>query len=264
MKKRKCNLPIKLISLVTIIFLALVFIIGYSWKVLKSSDYFNIKDIITNEGDVPELSYLEGKNIFSVDLRSESSDILAAYPNYSGIRLVRVLPNRIFVNFIKRKPLALVKLYRYFALDQNGVLFYPTDQPEEPELPIILGLETKIFGVQPGKSYYNIKELMLSLYIIKEVKRNRLLKNYKIKKIDVTNIANTSIFIPHPLKTKDSINAQAPMVPIELEVRLGKDKIKDKITILSGLIIGAKDDLPKIKYIDLRFKEPVIKFKFAQ
>jgi len=251
MKRHRFNVPIKLITLSIIVFLALMFIIGYIWKVFKASDYFKIKDIISREGNTAELSYLKGKNIFSIDLRNESRYILEFYPDFSNIRLVRLLPGRIFVDFVKRKPLAYVKLYKYFSVDENGVLFYPLAQPQDLELPIILGLETKIFGPKSGK-LYNIKELVLALNIIKETKRNSVLKKYKIKKINAASSTNASVFM-------ETVATDAQ----DLEIKLNADNINNKITILAGLFTQEKDNLDNIKYIDLRFRETVIKFKDA-
>lgn len=263
MKKSKFKLPIKLIAIIIIIFLAIGAIIGYIWKFLKTTDYFKIKDIITRVDSKVDLSYLKGKNIFSVDLKNESRYILEYYPDCSKIRLVRLLPDRIFVDFIKRKPIGFVKLYRYFAVDEEGVLFYSLLQPQDLELPIILGLETKIFGPKSGR-LYNVKELMLALNIIKEAKRNRVFKNYKIKKIDVTSTANTSIFLSFSSSVSDYPKGQPVSKWVDLEVKLGENKIEDKIAILGGLIIQEKFDLANIKYIDLRFKEPLIKLKDAK
>jgi len=254
------SFPIKLLIFIAIIFLATFFIIGYIWKSLGTADYFKIKDIVTTETDKVDLSYLKGKNIFSVDLRNESRYISEFYPDYKKIKLVRVLPNLIFVNFIKRKPVAFVKLYRYFALDEDGVLFYESGRPEELELPLILGLETKIFGPKPGRKY-NIKELMLALGIIKEARENRVLKDYRIKTVDVTNLANTSFFIPLPARTLDYSKIQLAAWPQVLEVKIGQEEIKDKLAMLADLISQVKGDLANIKYIDLRFKEAVIKLK---
>lgn len=244
MRKPGLNLPIKIIVATAIIFLALIFIAGYIWKVFRTSDYFKVKDILSKEGNWLELSYLKGKNIFSIDVRNESRRILEYYPNYSRIRLVRLFPDRIFVECINRQPAAFIKLYRYFAVDQDGFLFYNPNQQQDLELPVILGLETKIFGPRAGKKY-NIRELTLALNIIKEFKTNKAFKNHKIKKIDMSNLSNASFFME-----KGSEN---------LEVKFGADNIQDKINILSGIIIQEKFDLGNIKYIDLRFKEPVIK-----
>ena len=254
MKKRKLRVPTRAITIILLILIACAVFIGYLWKSLNTSDFFKIKDIIIKNNDTVDLSYLKGKNIFNLDLEQESENISGAYPDYRRINLVRILPNRLFVDFIKRKALALVKLYRYFALDEDGVLFYGEAEPQELELPIILGLETKIFGPRPGK-VYKIPELTLVLNIIKEFKRSQGLKNYKIKRIDVTNPSGTSIFIPCVLDEGDRMQFE------NLEVKVGQDNIKDKIIILEGLITQERSNLSSIKYIDLRFREPVIKFK---
>jgi len=254
------RLPFKLISVNLIIFLALFFIISYIWKALSASDYFTIKDVILREANTVDLSYLIGRDIFSVNLSKESAYILESFPDYSTIKIIRVLPNRIFADFIKRRPVALIRLYRYFALDKEGVLFYGTPETKDWELPVIVGLETKIFGPKPGKKY-NTREIALSLNIIKEIKRNRALRNQKIKKIDVTDPTNTSIFIPFAVKAPDYSKPQSLAAFENLEVKIGEDNIKNKIIILAFLLNQAKKDLTNIKYIDLRFKEPVIKLK---
>ena len=261
---KRRRLPVKYIAVSIIILLAISLIMGYIWKVLKTSDYFRVKEIVLKEPDISGLSYLKGKNIFSIDLKSESRDIIEVYPNYKKIRLVRVLPDRIFADFIKRNPVAFVKLYRYFALDEDGVLFYAPQHPEEVELPVILGLERKIFSPKPGRSYNN-KELMLALSIVNESRKNRILKDYRIKRIDVGNIANTSILVLFPEEEiSDGLKKEKIRAPEGLEVKFGEDNIKEKISILAGLIMQGRSELANIKYIDLRFREPAIKLKNAK
>jgi cell division septal protein FtsQ len=262
MKRPRLKLPLKFIITVTITFIAVFFILGYLVRISKTLDYFKIKDIVVRETEPFDgstslvinpksargfdLSSLKGRNIFTVNLQKESRYILEFYNAYKNVRLIRILPNRLCVDFIKRKPLAYIQLYRYFCVDEEAVLFDITPELGEPDLPLILGLDTKIFGPKSGK-VYNIRELMLALNIIKAVQKNNELKDCKIKKIDVAYPSNTSFF------TTDG-----------LEIRLGDDGIEDKINILSTLLIQVKNELANIKYIDLRFREPVIKFKNAQ
>jgi len=127
---------------------------------------------------------------------------------------------------------------------------------EETELPVIVGLETKISQAKSGKRY-NIKELALALDIIKEFKVNNTLQKYEIKRIDVANLANVSLF----LELLDYPKGLATTVPGILEVKMGQDGASDKIRVLGDLFNQLNNDLTNIKYIDLRFKEPVIKFK---
>lgn len=264
MKKSKFKPVLKLIIALLIILLAMCFIVGYIWKVSKTADYFKVREVICRDSEAADLSYLKGRNIFSLDLKKEAGYILESYPDYSKINIVRVLPGRLFVDFIRRNPVALVKLYKYFALDGDGVLFHASAEPQESGLPVILGLETKIFGPKQGKKY-DIKETALALGIIKGVKRNRVLKNYKINKIDVANRLNTSVFITLAQPPLTYLKGQPVITPESLlEIRLGADDIEEKIVILGGIFSQGKFDLNNVKYIDLRFREPVIKFKDAK
>lgn len=270
MIKRKINSPLKLtlrllsrlrfIITGLIIIIALFCISGYAWGVLKKSDYFKVKDIVVNQGKEGfDFSYLVGYNILNIDLKSQSRQILESYPSYSNIRLIRVLPNRLFVSLTKRKALAYVKLHRYFYVDNDSVLLDVSQGTSESELPVIVGLERKISAVKAGKQY-NIKELALALDIIREIKANSLLGSYKVHEVDVTNPVNAStLLMPGELLSQPA--KEVSKISSGLEVRMGQDNIRDKISILGSLFIQLKADLINIKYIDLRFKEPVIKFK---
>ena len=263
-KNNKRKKPtVKLITVIIIIFLALLFIISYIYRIMSTSDYFRVTDIVTKVPNVVDLSYLKGRNIFSIDLRKEADYILDYCPDFSKVRLAKVLPNRIFVDFIKRKPVAFVRLYKYYFVDENAVFFYSSSEPQDLELPIIAGLETKVFAVKPGKKY-NVRELALALNIIKEAKSNKILKDYKIKKIDVANPSNTLVFITLPSNPADYSNGKRVLAPEYLEVRIGEDDIKNRIIFLGGVVAQANKNLSNIKYIDLRFKEPVVKFKDAK
>lgn len=243
MRRQRSARLVKLAAGCLIIIIAAALVSVYVYRVLRSSEYFKIKDIVSSQ-DAGDFSYLKGKNIFSTDLKRESARILGYYPDSSKIRIARLLPDRLIIYSLKRTPFALLKLYRYFAVDKDGVLFSPSDS-SELDLPVILGLETKIFGPKPGQQC-NIRELRAALSIIKEINANDVLNKYKIKRINMVNFANATLF----------------MMPLgqELEVRLSTDNIKNRIKILTGLLMQERNDLGKIKYIDLRFSEPVIKF----
>ncbi|MDD4954089.1 MAG: cell division protein FtsQ/DivIB [Candidatus Omnitrophica bacterium] len=259
MKKQKFNFPTRAVIIIAIIFLAILLAIGYIWRILQSSGYFRIKDVIIRGQETPDLSYLKGRNIFSVDLERESRFILNNCPACDKIRLVRVLPDRIFVDFLRRRALALVKFYRNFAVDEQGVLFNAPEDIQGLNLPVISGLERKIFGPKPG-TRYNIKELTLALNLIKEIGRDSLLKHYYISKIDVADPASAALFISFPGTAAQGRR----IIPLNLEVKFGQDNIRDKVAILAGMISHERPELYNIKYIDLRFKEPVIKLKDAQ
>ncbi|MDD5432196.1 MAG: cell division protein FtsQ/DivIB [Candidatus Omnitrophica bacterium] len=258
--KKARAMALKVLGAALLILLALSFIIGYIWKSFIVSDYFKIKDIVTRDADTTmDLSYLKGKNIFDIDISYHAQHILRSCPSCSDVKLIRVFPNRLFVDFQRRRPLAIVKLNKDFVIDENGVIFYSLNQQSSNEdLPQLFGLEKKLSASMVGKRS-SVRELWLALNIIKEMSRNNVLKDYKIKKIDVSNPANTSIFIRLSPKIPDYPDVKVVLVNDILEVKIGADNIKDKLVILAGVFLEGKQDLAGMSYVDLRFKKPVIK-----
>lgn len=267
MRKRKSNFPARPLAFIFIILLALCFILGYIWRILTTSEYFQVKDIVSKETLNADLSYLKAKNIFTLDLPKEAAVIFRSCPDCSQVRLARVIPNRIFVELVRRKPVAFIKLYRYFAVDEDSYIFSSLSQPLDPNLsggqaslPVITGLETRVFGPRPGRKYEN-KELSVALLILEEANRSRILRNYKIQRINIAGLDNITVQIPVS-QAKTSYAGWKPLEKTEfLEVKIGQGNIRDKLAIMSGLINQEKHNLNNIKYIDLRFNEPVIKFK---
>lgn len=251
----------KLLVVIAVLFSLSGFL--YLNRMVKESDYFKIKEVISNEADARDFFYLKAKNIFALDLKAESSDIAAKYPTYKKIRLIRVLPNRIFINFTKRQPLALVKLSRLFCIDEDMVLFDAPQESATRDLPVILGLENKIPVAHAG-ARYNIKNLALALNIIKEVSRNNVLREYRMTKVDVANPSNANIFISFAVRLPVYQKTQTLFTMQELEAKIGQYNTRDKINILGDLVAQARNDLGNITYFDLRFREPVIKFKDVQ
>ena len=91
--------------------------------------------------------------------------------------------------------------------------------------------------------------MKLALDIIKYFRINRFMQDYQIKKIDVRIPGNGSFFL-----TTSALPA------VLLEVRLAADNVRNRLDILSGILSAESKNFFKIKYIDLRFKEPLIKF----
>jgi hypothetical protein len=269
MRKRKINLTspytkarhlaVNLI-IITIVFIVVIFILGYGIKTLKGLRYFKIKDIMVNEGNSEDFSYLKNRNIFYIDLKDESRYISGIYPVYSKIRLIRVLPNRLFIDFIRRKAIAYIKLYRYFCVDEDLTLFDDPKNLAAIDLPVILGLETKIYGPKTGRKC-EVRELALAVNIIKELNSSNELRSYKVKSVNVSSAANASLLLQIPPQNSNYPNWQMKTGGGVFEIRIGNDNIKQKVSALNALFTQIMNDPGNIRYIDLRFKEPVIKFR---
>ena len=262
MKKTELKLPGKRVILSVIIFVVFAFVIGYIWTFLLNAPYFMVKDVMSRNSGKVELNYLKGRNIFSIDLKKESGALLQYCPDCSKVILMRILPDRLFADFIKRKPVAIIKLNKNFGLDENGAIFLTQLDPLESGLPLIIGVDAKALALKVGKKFLT-RELAIALNIILEKEKNKGLKDFKIEKIDVSNTENISMLMLAPFFAPTTAKAQnelAVPLPYIFEVKIGPDNIRDRISILSGVINQSKNDLSNIKYIDLRFKDTVIKF----
>ncbi|PIQ86617.1 MAG: hypothetical protein COV73_04445 [Candidatus Omnitrophica bacterium CG11_big_fil_rev_8_21_14_0_20_43_6] len=257
MKKRKFNFPVQIISGLVIISLAFFFIIGYIWKVLTTADFFAVKQVVVRNSDY-QLEYLKGRNIFSLNLGYEAKRAYLSCPDCSKVRFARILPNCIVVDFLKRKPVAWVKFYKIFAIDDHGVLFYPDEAAEGLELPVIYGLETKIFAPKPGRSYRR-PEINLALNIIKGFKDNKSFGGFTLKRVDVADPDSAGFFLILPPQISNFVAGKQPEER-GFQVHSGLNNISQKMMILGGLLIQERKEWANIKYIDLRFKEPLIKF----
>lgn len=262
MKKQAFRFPVRQTVVIVLALFGAGLIAASIWNALMTSEYFKVREVIASDGNANVLTYFRGKNIFSIDLEREAWAISQVNPDCRRVVLVRNLPDRIIVHFNRRKPVALIKLYKQFVIDDDGVLLNAQGLAEEADLPMIVGLETKIFGAKAGKRYTS-PELTLALNIIGELKSNKFLKSYKIRRIDVTNLANASFFIPFLATSVDKVQLRqgTPKAIEGLEVKIGPDNIKNKIMMLAGIFLQSKNDIVNIKYVDLRFKDPAIKLR---
>jgi len=244
--------------MLAIISLAFCFVIGYIWKVLNNADFFAVKQVIVRNSD-NQFEYLKGRNIFSLNLNYEAQIAAAKCPDCRKIRFARILPNCIVVDFLKRKPVALAKFYKNFAIDAQGVFFLPDESVIGLDLPVIYGLETKIVAPKPGASYKR-PELALALSIVREFQSNKSFSGFTLKRIDVANPGSAGFFMLLPRQNVNYVLPPPQALWLGFEVHVGSSNIREKMMILGGLVIQERKEWVKIKYIDLRFKEPLIKF----
>lgn len=262
--RRKSKFPVKLIIITALVFLAVIFILGFAREALKKAAYFKVADIIASEENDIDISSFKGRNMLTLDLKKEAERLSKLYPVYKKISLVRILPNRIYVDFVKRNTVAYVKLEKYFSIDENSVLF-DTEGEEgksgylpDDGLPVILGLEKKISRPILGTKY-SYKELKLALEIIRELSLKNIPRDYQIRIVDVNRPENASIimdfFLDRSNFSRDRGERNA------FEVIVGQENIAYRIGLLASFLDQIDKSQDNIEYIDLRFKEPVIKLR---
>jgi hypothetical protein len=232
---------------------------------LKQSDCFRVNDITVRQGsnvnrDENNFAYLKGRNIFDLDLDKEARNVAGNYHSYQKIRITRFFPAHLVVDFLKREPLAAIRASRTFYIDDNLVIFELPDNASGSGLPVVSGVDKYVSGAKYGAKCGS-PGVVSALNIIRQMRSNKVLKAYKIKRLDMSGQDNAAtIFL---VSEPAGGYTKTDFIPVEqlLEVKLGWEDTRNKLALLATLLAQVKNNIYNIEYIDLRFKEPVIKFK---
>ena len=250
----------KVIAAVVLISLVLTL-----YQRLKRFEYFRVNEITVRRGsnitlDEKNFVYLKGRNIFDLDLDREARNVAYYYPSYQKIRITRFFPTHLVVDFLEREPLACIRSNRPFYIDENSILFELPNSSAELDLPAVTGVDKYVSGAKYGAKCIS-GAVVSALNIIKQMKGNKVLKGYKIKKLDMSGSDNaaTIFLVISPAADYTKTDFLAPQQL--LEVKLGWEDTRNKLALLATLLAQVKNNIYNIEYIDLRFKEPVIKFK---
>jgi len=228
--------------------LVLLAVAAYALRSFRTHDFFKIKDVIIREGAFirddrgNDLKFLIGKNILSLDLKKNVQFIQSMYPAYRTARLVKFLPNRICLDLLKRNAVACFNSQPPLFIDDRMIFFEGGDAAGK-KLPVISGIDTTNRNFRPGMRAGHAG-VLFAARLIQRVQKNRALQRYAIERVVVHDAANASLYFSGPL-----------------EVRIGANKLDDSLQILGSLLSQVGNGVSNIEYIDLRFKDPVIRFK---
>lgn len=210
---------------------------------LRHSKYFRVKTV---EAD-PALTFidrrpwdgLKGESIFTVDLQKFQRGLARQYPQVTQLKVAKYLPDKIAVSAQRRLPFAQAHVRnRMLVLDEKGVIL-SLSGPPIGGLPLISGVSSDRpmeLGLSLGS-----EEVRVALEIIKEFRNYPGLSAYPITKVHAANLLNISFDLSNDLK-----------------IVLDGDHIARKMKLLNAVLSQGSLDFKDIKYIDLRFKEPII------
>jgi len=245
-KKSSVNISrIAVIRVIVFLFIGFVIFTGYvnAVEFLTSSPLFEIKEVMIDRSiqfiDQRVLKDLKGTNIFKVDIKKIDRQIAQRYPYIAQLRVVRQLPDRILVLAKKREPLMQVYFKKkYLLLDTEGVALYYILQAAD--LPQVSGIPLERNGLFLG-GHIRSQELNKTVDILNMFKQSAYLRRWRIHAVQAGNLSKIDLLVGE-----------------NMHVILDQEDTQDKIELLQMLISSNKIDLNKVKYIDLRFKEPVI------
>jgi cell division septal protein FtsQ len=163
--------------------------------VWENPDYF-LSDVrfatdgtLTREQVMIAGDIVEGKNIFTVDLAG-AHDAIARLPQVESVEVQRLLPNRVTINIVERRPVAWVTSKRdedpttsdrSFLIDARGIVMRNRVRlPEYVNLPVIAGVETE--NLAPGQRV-NAFEVEAALELVRLTADST---RFPVRHVDVT------------------------------------------------------------------------------
>lgn len=246
-KKQKTSFSPGLIKFIVVTVLA----IGLGWflcnriiKTFITSEYFQIKHVVVG----PSLQFIlsrdvepfKGKNIFTIDIQKVEALLERKYPQASELRVLRRFPNRLVVEAKKRSPFVQVKVKNvYVAIDEKSVIL-ATDEDPLKGLPLMDN--TKIVSSEAilGGTVRS-RDVRIGIQIQKSFVNYLHRANLSIASIDLSDLSKINVYLSN-----------------DLRIIMDSEKIDSKIQILSFVLTQKNLDFKDVKYIDLRFKEPIL------
>ena len=210
---------------------------------MTTSNLFTVHDVMIDSSiqfiDVADLRRLKGRNIFKVDINKLQAKIQQQYPQVAELRVMRELPDRIKV-LAKKRDILFQTMWKgkMLLVDAEGVAMYYT--LKAVDLPLVQGLLGPQAKVSSGYPI-NVKSLGLVLGIIHNLKAHPHTAGLKVTSMDITNLAKINV-----------------VFSVGLRIILDEDQYGLKLGMLEMLMAQRKIDFVRVKYIDLRFHEPVL------
>src|SRR3989338_7677273 len=226
---------------------ALSCLLFLSLNVLKQSKAFVVKDIIMDPSvaflKTHEINKLKGKNIFDINLKAVQHKLQLQYPEISQLKVCRRFPDKIFILAKIRNPIAQINVRnRIVTLDEGG--FVLADYvPAGKVPPLIKGAKIDPDAVNPGFPLRG-KDIAAAINIIKAFAQNRSLTQLPIVRVEVDNLSQINVYLSNTFK-----------------VIIDQERFNQEINVLEFLLTQGKIKIEQLSYIDLRFKEPIVKMK---
>lgn len=222
------------ISLVVLAWSLFVGIIFGFYSLLFERGLFVVKHVevdgtfvhLTNEGIHKLAGISAGENLFSVNLSAVRKRI-AENPWVKEVAVARKIPGTIWIYIGEYVPYALVVTDDVYLVDGNGEAFKKAAGGEGRDLPVITGLSEATASGEAVK--------FLNMYF-----KSPLSQYFMPAEINIDDIRGVSIVL-----AGDNV-----------VIRLGFDKIEEKLNNLSSMMGAMGKD--KMRYIDLNIPGKVV------
>ncbi|MFH1407319.1 MAG: cell division protein FtsQ/DivIB [Candidatus Omnitrophota bacterium] len=239
----------------------IIFVLFITVRVfLARHNYFDIKYIdvyIDGKPASPNLKnyyhFQASSNIFDTNLKAIEAKLKYAHPEIRNVTVTTCLPDRLRADIISRKPVAQLsttniggsgfggRSNRYYPVDIDGMVLADVRNEPLPGLPEIIGAEGIREELMIGQKCYT-PNLRQAYGLLSQIQQSGFIKTYRLHYIDCSDSKNLCFYIGNP----------------EIEIRVGDGDFQRKLLVLSSMLDKMDTDVPSIRYIDLRFRDPVV------
>lgn len=231
---------------ILVVVLAFVVFLGGNRAVyfLRHSGYFAIREVLYH----PSLKFMaseqtpnfKGRNLFALDLQKTQRQLQMHYPQIMNLRVVKRFPGQLLIIAKQRIPFAQMQIRNQTViLDEDGIIL-SAGSALDGQLPFVTGIRFFQGRIIPGLQIKS-RALDLALKVIEAIKDNDQLSALSVKSVDVGNASQIYFTIDDNLK-----------------IIIDQENIDHKLELLALIFSKAKAELEGVKYIDLRFKEPIL------
>ncbi len=246
-KKSNINIPaIAVIRLIVFLLIAVILFWLYTrtFDFLSNSQMFKIKDVLIDQSigfiDFKLLTGLKGQNIFNADLKKIHQRISSQYPQISQLRVTRQMPDTIKILAKKRDVLLQLQAAhnKYLIVDTEGVTMFYTSAPLA--YPMVKGVPLQRYKIILGTAT-SIKELNLTIDLLKQLRLHPHTSRLKVMGIEASNVSKIELTV----------------MP-NIQIIIDQEDLVQKVEMLEILLQNGKINWKNVKYVDIRFKEPII------
>ncbi len=216
-------------------------VVGFN-RVVRSHDAFAVANVeLPPDSGLTIPDGLVGENMWSVDLNGLAEMFHVQQPSLAWVRVTRVLPRSLRVETEARRPIAQVQLGQWHAIDARGFIFPTATATPQDGLLALKGVDDRKAPLRVGRE--NISDrLAAGLKLAQSLAASSALHDHEVTSVDISNPQQITFIIDDGM-----------------EIRCGaQEELDGQLNRLRVVLQKVKRQAIEIRYIDVRFPDPVV------
>ena len=180
-------------------------------------------------------------NLWELDVEALAAALKQQQPWLQEVRVTRQLPDTLVIEPIERRPIAQVRVDRWYPVDGDGFILPTGSSAPTEAVTRLVGLERGGTALKVGKENSD-ERLRLALRVLQAARQAPALASRRLSEVNVADPQQLRFVVDEETEIRCGSE-------VELEAHLGRLQAAWKAI--------AKQQLG-VRYIDVRFPEPVV------